>query len=101
MNISIETQNDNTLLKRKEVSASVLFEGITTPSRKELQKLIAKETKAKPEMVIIQQIKTLFGTTKAKITAHVYDDQETLKLLERKNLLEKHEGYEPEEKTEE
>ena len=95
MNITIEKQHDNSLLKRQEVSAKVLFQGTTTPSRKEVQKAIAQKLKAQPELVVVQQILTKFGDASASITAHVYADEDSLKTLERKNLVEKHEGHEP------
>ena len=95
MNLTIKKQDDNTLLGRKEVLGSIIFEGKITPSRKELQDAFAKQLKVKPELLIIQQIKTSFGEATATITAHVYETQEALIRLERKNLLEKHSGYEP------
>jgi ribosomal protein S24E len=95
MNITIEKQHDNALLKRKEVTAKVIFEGNTTPSRTDIQKAIAKKADDKPELVMVQQILTQFGNASAKIFAHIYADEESLKILERKNLVEKHEGHQP------
>ena len=95
MNLTINETKENALLFRKEVSATILFEGKTTPSRKEVQAELAKQTKAKATLVLVLQINTNFGEAKAIVKAHIYDNEEVMNTLERKNLVEKHVGHEP------
>jgi len=97
MNISISEQKENTILGRKEITATVLFEGNSTPNRKDIQKEIAKQIKSKEELTIINTIKTNFGEAKATISARAYNDEESMKAIERKNLVEKHAGHEAKE----
>jgi len=94
MELQIIQEKENNLLSRKEVSAKIMFDG-TTPSRKDVQKELAKAIKAKEDMLVIQKIDNGFGTTTAKITANVYSDAKMLERIERKNLVEKHIGHEP------
>ena len=101
MNLTINETKENALLSRKEVIATILFEGSTTPSRKEVQVELAKQIKAKEPLVLVTHINTNFGNAKAQVKAHVYDNEETMKTLERKNLVEKHVGHKPKVEKEE
>ncbi len=101
MNITISEQKENKIFGRKEITATVLFEGNTTPTRKDIQKEISKAVKSKEELTIIETIKTNFGDAKATIIARAYDDEESMKAIERKNLIEKHSGHEPKEESSE
>ncbi len=89
MNITLKQNNENKALSRKEVVAEVVFEK-ATPNRKLIQKEIAKLVKADEKLTIIKQIKTYFGSSKALITANIYNDENVMNKLERKNLIEKH-----------
>lgn len=100
MNLKVIDQKENVLLSRKEVSASISFDG-ATPSRKDVQKEVAKAVKAKEDMTIIKQIDTEYGSSFAKVYAHIYSDEAVMKKLERKNLVEKHVGHEPKQEEEE
>lgn len=99
MNINIIEKNENKLLARTEVVAKVTFEG-ATPKRHNVQVALAKELKAKEDMVIINSTKTSFGEASAKVFANVYDNAETMAKLERQNLIEKHKGHEPKKEEE-
>jgi small subunit ribosomal protein S24e len=96
MDITINNQYDNILLQRNEVTATMLFEG-ATPDRKQVQQAIAAQTKAKEKLVIITNINTSFGNSKAEVSAHIYKDEAIMFRNERKNLIEKHKGHDPEE----
>ncbi len=99
MNITITENKENKLLSRKEVTATINFDG-PTPSRKKVLKTVADELKAKAETTIIKQILTNYGKSFAKVTAYVYDNKETMEKLERKNLIEKHQEKKKEEASE-
>lgn len=94
MELKIISQNENKSLFRTEVEASIVFEK-TTPTRKDIQKEIAKKLKSKEDLTIIKTVKTAFGEAKATVFANVYTDENVLKTLERKNLIEKHADHEP------
>lgn len=99
MNLKVIDQKENILLSRKEVSASISFDG-ATPSRKEVQKELATAVKAKENMTIIKHINTDFGSSFAKVVANVYSDEAVMKKLERDNLVAKHVGHEPKKEEE-
>lgn len=94
MEIKIIKETENKLLARREIVANVLFEK-ATPTRKDIQKELAKKIKSAEELSIIKQIKTNFGEASAVVTAYVYSDKEIMTKTERKNLIEKHAGHEP------
>ena len=70
------------LLTRKRISFELENQGQATPSRNTIKEEIAKKYKTKPELVSIKHIYTRFGLQKAKIIAHIYKDEKTLKYLE-------------------
>ena len=86
------------LLSRKEISATIEHKG-ATPSRATIREAIAVRAKTKKELVIIRNIKTIYGETKSKITAHVYPDEKSMKLYEPGFSLKKHEEKKKEETT--
>jgi small subunit ribosomal protein S24e len=94
MNITIKEQKENKILNRTQITASMVFEG-STPSRQDVQKELAKLAKTKEDLTIIKDIQNIFGTCKATITANVYENEEAMFAVERKNLVEKHIGREP------
>jgi|AntAceMinimDraft_17_1070374.scaffolds.fasta_scaffold213380_3 small subunit ribosomal protein S24e len=99
MNLKVIEKKENILLSRKEVIASINFDG-ATPKRKDVQKELAKELKAKENMTLIKQIDTEYGSSFAKVTANIYSDEAVMLKLERKNLIEKHLGHEPKKEEE-
>ena len=99
MNLKIINEQENILLSRKEVTTSINFDG-KTPSRKDVQKELAKKLKAKEPMTIIKKIDNEYGSTFAKVSAYIYSDEEVMNKLERKNLIEKHAGHEPKKEEE-
>ncbi len=94
--MDITSKEENKLLQKVEVTATMLFEG-ATPNRKDVQQAIAAQIKAKETLVIITKIDTAFGNSKAIITANVYADEKVMLAGERKNLVEKHKGHDSQE----
>jgi len=99
MNITITNKKENPVLSRTEIVANIIFDK-ATPSRKEIQKAVAKELKGNEKLTIIKTIKTLFGNSKAVVSASIYDSEDVMNKIERKNLVEKHEGHEPKKEEE-
>lgn len=98
MELEIIKQKKLPLLSRERVTAYAHFTG-ATPSRKELTEGLAKKVKTKEEHIIVRHIYQRFGHNKAKVIAHVYDDEKMLKALEPMNLLKKHGLVEQKEET--
>jgi len=96
MQIEVKKERDTPLLSRKRVTITAEYEG-ATPSRNDLRKEIAKKINAKENLVVLKHIYTRFGSQKAKIIAHVYNNEEDLKKLENDSLLVKH-GYQAKKK---
>jgi small subunit ribosomal protein S24e len=86
MEVYVESERYNPLLKRKEVYFRVSFDG-KTPSREEVRGKIGGLMNAEPERVVIDYIKTEFGKTEAKCYAKIYDTEEDLKSIEEEHII--------------
>ncbi len=89
MSINIVDKNEQKLLGRTLVRATLSYEG-TTPSRKQVRAELSKALKEKEENVIVQHIYTSYGGNEADIHAAVYKNLEDAKAVEHKKLMEKH-----------
>lgn len=89
MKLEIKKQRDTPLLSRKRVTLMAEYDG-ATPSRPDIRKEVAKKVGAKDNLVVIKHIYTRFGSNKAKIIAHVYDNEKDMKSIEHESLLVKH-----------
>ncbi len=70
------------LLNRKRIKFELDHLGTSTPSKSFIKDEISKKYNTKPELVAIRHIYTRFGQQKARVIAHIYQDEKTLKLLE-------------------
>uniref|UniRef100_A0A7J2TIQ5 Small ribosomal subunit protein eS24 n=1 Tax=Archaeoglobus fulgidus TaxID=2234 RepID=A0A7J2TIQ5_ARCFL len=86
MEVKIEAERYNPLLRRKEVYFRIKFDG-KTPTRKEVREKLAGIMGAELERVVVQYIKTEFGKREAKCYAKIYDSAEDLKKVEPKYIL--------------
>lgn len=105
MDCTITRKEEQPLLQRLEVDATVTFEG-ATPSRKDIKEQLAKQTKGKPELVIVTKITTQYGRQRVAVKGYVYKDAAIMAKLEhssrvKKNTFEEPKAEEPEEKPEE
>lgn len=91
MEVYVESERYNPLLKRREVHCRLRFEG-KTPSRNEVRQKIAGLLNAELDRVIIDYIKTEFGKTEAKCYAKVYDTVEDLKAIEEDHIIRRNFG---------
>jgi ribosomal protein S24E len=85
MQLVIRDKKENKALKRTEILCEVGFEK-TVPSRKEIREAICASTGFSPELLVIVSITGVFGSKKAKVIAHYYQDKNAL-AVERKYLL--------------
>lgn len=86
MTIEINSQTENKLLERKEISATVKYKG-STPNRKDIRSLLGGKIGANPELVVLKKVTNEFGIEEIKIRAHVYDKAESMKKNEAYHLL--------------
>lgn len=75
MNLTITQKKDNPLLERWEVTGKVAFEQGTC-SNAQLTEALAKELLAEGGLIVLKQIKTLFGLKQAAFSAVVYKTAE-------------------------
>lgn len=88
MEVYVENERYNSLLKRKEVYCRLSFDN-RTPSRSEVRAKIAGLMNAELERVVVDYIKTEFGKTEAKSYVKVYDTIEDLRAIEEKHIIER------------
>lgn len=93
MELTIQKKEDKPLLQAQDIYAELTFEN-TTPSRKELAKLIADKTKSKPEHVMVRKIQGVFGDKKATILATIYKDTALLQKVENGPIQRRHKSKE-------
>ncbi len=90
MKTTITHKKENPLLKRTEVTGSIIFDK-ETPSNVMLTESLAAELKADKETIAIKRITTKFGTTAADFRAYAYKDAAQKTAIEPKKK-EKKEG---------
>lgn len=90
MEIKILTENDNMLLKRKEIIFQVDHNKTgSTPPRLEIKNALAKVLKKDANLIFIKKLKTKMGTHTAVGIANVYDSIEQAKLIEPKYIVDR------------
>lgn len=85
----IEVDWYNKLLSRRELKLIIGHES-STPKRVEVREFISKKFDTPTEKIIVEKIESIFGSRKARVHAHIYDDVEYARKFEKKNLLKKH-----------
>ena len=80
--LKVENVNDNPLLHRKEVTYRVVFKNEPTPSREKIKDLIAKNTGAQRDLVIVERNIQETGKNEVKGYSKIYKDKESAALYE-------------------
>jgi len=88
LEIRVESERYNPLLKRRELHLRVSFNG-KTPSRAEIREKVAGIMNAEQNRLVIDYVKNEFGKREAKIYAKIYDSAEAMKAIEEKHILER------------
>jgi len=92
MELKIIEDKRNELLKRREITAEVHEK--TIPSRQVIRQKISAMIDVPIEKIVVQKMDTQFGSSKAVIYAKAYDDENMLKITERKFVRERNFGKE-------
>ena len=84
MNINVLGENDNKLTKRKEVKFELSYDS-ASPKRTEVIKALSEKYGTK--YVVVRKMRNVFGMRKSVGTAHIYEDEESLKKFEPKPII--------------
>ncbi len=87
MDLQIQKEFDNKLLKRKEIVFTASYTG-KTPGKEDLKAELCKKIGANPEHVSMVAVRQLFGETRCEVFAHVYNSKEAM-AVEPKYLAER------------
>jgi ribosomal protein S24E len=80
------SENDNTLLGRKEVTFIIDHQTLGTPTLVKVREAVASLYSVNIELVYIIQIKSLTGTTRTQGQAEIYDSLEVAQALVPKHI---------------
>lgn len=86
MSVEIKSEREMKLLGRRDLELVLKHEG-NQPSRKEAIDLISKHLKAPKNSIAIVKMTASAEERALKIHCHIYDDEESMKLVERKHVL--------------
>ena len=101
MEIKITNEQQNRLLKRKEITFEIDHTQTKgTPQRLEIRNKLAEILKTKPELVYVKRVETKTGTMKATGEANAYESMEQAKLIEPEYIVNRNMPQEKEEKAE-
>ena len=92
MSITIISEKENLLLKRKEIVFEIEHEKKATPTRLEVKKKIAAQLNAPLENTYIKSLKSQFGLSKTTGIVRIYESEERAKLVEPKYIIKRNEA---------
>src|SRR5574341_2318104 len=85
MELQIIKDKANPELKRREISLKIINKG--TPSRIEVKNKLAALANSNPELIVIEQLNTLFGKQEILGIASIYESDEKLKQIAHQHLV--------------
>lgn len=92
---------ENKLLKRRELEVELQTDGATL-SRDKVKTQLVKELKVEDEnLLVVEKIKSHFGSTIVSVFVTVYEDEKAMKVLTPQHIIKRNTAPEAEEKTEE
>lgn len=87
MDIEISSRKENKLLNRTELELTVTHADSPTPKRDEVRELISKTLGTGKEGVVIDNMKSSFGSHQTRVFAKVYQDKDSALKIENKHIL--------------
>jgi ribosomal protein S24E len=93
MTLKILATKENPLLKRKEISATLV--AMKSPSNEEIKEKIAQQSKADKELIVIKDIRGSFGSDNFSISAFVYHTKKDMDETEPKPKIKTIPGQAP------
>lgn len=91
MELRIEKDEQQKLLDRRLILGQVHFSEKAVPSRMAVMDKLAAQLKVDKKLIVIKEIKTIFGSTTANLEAHIYDSVELKDKIEPKYMLKRNE----------
>jgi len=88
MDIKVLEEKNNPLLQRREIQFSVSH-NLGTPSRDEIKGKIAAYLNSKPELVIIERMRSEFGKRETKGYAKIYETADRMKSVETEHIIQR------------
>jgi len=88
MNLTINQKNEEPLLSRTKVEATITFEK-ATPSYTEITGSLASQLKTDEKHIVIRHVYTSFGNKQAKVHAYAYEDETKKQFAEPKVKVKK------------
>ncbi len=90
MKIKIEEKNENTLLKRQDISFQVDHTGTATPPRRDVRAKLAAMLNCKEDQLYIVRLAGLYGQSISQGYAHLYPSKEAALELEQDYIKKRH-----------
>ncbi|NJE11207.1 30S ribosomal protein S24e [Thermococcus sp. MAR1] len=87
MEIKVTEIRENKLLGRKEIYFDVIHEGEPTPSRADVKGKLVAMLDLDPETVVVQYIRSYFGSRVSKGYAKAYESKERMLYIEPEYVL--------------
>jgi len=95
MDVLVEKERYNPLLKRKELYLKIVYWGEgATPTRQAVREKIAGLFNAELDRIVVDYIKPEFGKQEAKCYAKIYDSHEDLMSIEEDHIIRRNFGGE-------
>ncbi|MCX8151646.1 MAG: 30S ribosomal protein S24e [Archaeoglobaceae archaeon] len=91
MEIVVENERYNPLLKRKEIFCKIVFDK-STPNRNEVRQRVSGLFNAEVDRIVVDYIKTEFGKAEAKCYIKIYDTKDDLVSIEEEHIIERNFG---------
>lgn len=103
MDLNIINQIENQLLERMEITFTLAHPGEKAPGKDSVRETIAKQMNTKKSLIVIDNIRSIFGTQELKGVARIYKKADRLQAIEREHLLKRNKLFQgkKEEKKEE
>ncbi len=93
MEVLVEKERYNPLLKRKELHLRIVYWGEgATPTRQAVREKIAGLFNAELDRIVVDYIKPEFGKQEAKCYAKIYDSHEDLMSIEEDHIIRRNFG---------
>ena len=97
MKIKILDKKENRIINREDINLEISHLGEKTPSRKEVLDLCVKELKCQKDLLVLINIKNIYGEARSIIITHLYKNKEIKDINEPKYIL-KRNSFKVEEK---
>ncbi len=93
MDVKVIKKEESKLFPRVEVLLQIEFAG-PIPPREEVRKEVSKKLGVNENLVVIDEIKGVYGERVCKVSARVYTDEKSIKELEPEHLIKRNKLFE-------